>query len=104
MDRIEQLHRFGRLVRLQPANAVQPHGGIASQQRRPFLQGFLHAAFAEVLLAGGDQLFDLDCGPRLADGDELDVRGIAPGKLRSDRDRVQDFPASVGSTAHRLAL
>jgi len=89
---------------LQAADAVQADARIASQQGRPLLQRFLDPAFAKVLLTGCDHLFDLGRGPRLADGDKLDLRRVASGHLRCGRNLAQDFPASVSSAAHRVAL
>ena len=74
-------HRLVRLVRLQPADHVQADVGMRVAQRGPFGGGFLHPAFAEIALAGGDQRLDLLGVAGLGDGDQRDLGGIAAGEL-----------------------
>lgn len=69
MNCVEQLHRFRRFVGLQPSDTVKPDVGVTREQRWPFAKGFLDAAFAEIPLAGRDQLLDLLDGSPLADRD-----------------------------------
>ena len=82
MDGIEQLDRFGSLVRLQPPDLVHADVGMAPEQCRPFSERFLDPVLAEVALARGNQRLDLFDRTALTDRDQLDVGGIAPGELR----------------------
>ena len=85
VDGIEHGHGFGRLVGLQLADHVQPKVRMSIAERRPFGDGFLHPAFAELALAGGDQREDVVNIMRFGDRDQRDVRRSA---LRLDRGRA----------------
>ena len=104
MDRVEQLHRFGRLVRLEPADAVEADVGMAGEQRRPFGERFLHPVLAEVALAGVDQRLDLLGRRPLLTAISWTSRGIALGERGGRGDAVEDLLTSVGGAAHRGAL
>src|SRR6185503_10367654 len=104
MDHVEQSDRLGRLVRLEPADAVQPDAGMAGEQRRPLGERLLDPAFAEIALSRGDQVGDLLGGTRLADGDKLDVRWLASSELRSRGDAVDDMLAAGRGAAHAARL
>src|SRR6476660_10032362 len=104
MNRVEQLHRLFRLVRLQPTDAVQAYVGIAHEQVRPFHECFLDPAFSEIALSRGDEFLDLFGGPRLADGDELDIVGLAPGKLSSRGNSFKYVLPSARSAVHPSRL
>ncbi len=81
---------------------MKPNLRIAGDQRRPFRQGFLNPALAEIALPGGDQFLDLLGRPRLADGDQADVVRIALGDSSCARDLVQDSLTALGGNAHRV--
>ena len=95
MDDIEQLHRVGRLVRLQLADLVESDIGISRKQRRPFGERLLHAIFAEVALPGLDQRLDFLGRTSLADRDQLDVGRIAL-RQRGGRGNLIEDSAGVG--------
>src|SRR3954451_10078456 len=98
MNRVEQLHRLFRLVRLQPTDAVQAYVGIAHEQVRPFHECFLDPAFSEIALSRGDEFLDLFGCPRLADGDELDIVGLARSKLGNRGNSLKYvLPASLSA-------
>ena len=104
MNDAEQLQRFGGLVRLQPADPVEPEIRIAGKQRRPFSERLLHSALAEVALSGGDERLDLFRRAALADGDQLHVGWVAPRELRRRRDAVEDVLATICGAAHAATL
>jgi len=79
VDGVEQRRGLGRLVRLEPAVHVQPHVGVPRLERGPLGLRFLHAAFPEVALAGGDEAFDRLGATSLADGDQGDGGHVALG-------------------------
>ena len=102
MDRVEQPHRLGGLVRLQPADAVEADVGMASEQRRPFGERFLDPAFAEIALAGVDQRLDLVGRAALADRDQLDVRRDRAGQaLAAAAIASRICSAAIGGSRHR---
>ena len=102
VDHAEQLDRFGRLVRLEPANSMEPDIRMLLQQCRPLRERFLHPAFAEVALACSDQRLDLLDAAPFGDGDELDAGGIAPGERRRLRNVVEDQLAPLRGGAHKF--
>jgi hypothetical protein len=99
MDRVEQSHCFGRLVRLQPADLVQPDIGVTRQQCRPFGERLLDTVLAKVALAGGDQRLDFRRRATLADRNQLDLRRVAPGKPRRGGDLLVDAAQSFSGAA-----
>ena len=102
VDRVEQFHRFCRLIRLQPSDAVQPDVRIARDQRRPFFRRFLDSTFAEVALASSDQSLDLLDGSPLADGDQRDFSRIASGEPRRYGNTVENDFSAVGGGNQNL--
>ena len=54
-------------------------------QRRPFAMRLLNAVLAEAALARGDRLVDDRRGHRLRHRDQLDVAGLAAGRLGGER-------------------
>ena len=100
MDRVEQAHRVIGLVRLQPANAVQPQPVIRRAQGRPFVRRFLHPAFTEVALPGGDQWCDFVRAAGLRYGDQGDVRRGAPGEFCRSGDRIADMAKARRGGVH----
>ncbi len=58
MDAVEQFGRVLRLVRLQAADQMERHVGIALAQRRPFGLRFLHPVLAEHAVTGRQQWLD----------------------------------------------
>lgn len=88
MDGLEKLHGVGSLVGLQPADPMEPHVSVAGEQRRPFPKRLLHPILAEIPLARVDQGLNLVGRASLADDNELDFRGITPGKRGGTRDVV----------------
>ena len=104
MDPSNSLTASARLVRLEPADAVQAHVGMTGEQRRPFGERFLDPVLAEVPLAGVDQRIDLLGRAALADRDQLDLGGIALGEQGGAGDPVEDMLPSLCSAAHPPAL
>lgn len=102
MNCVEQLHRFRCFVGLQPSDAVKPDVGVMREQRRPFAKGFLDAAFAELPLAGRDQLFDLLDGSPLAYRDQRDFGRIAPSQKGRSSNAVEDGFSAVGGGNQNL--
>jgi len=74
---------------------VQAKIGMASEDRGPFVECLLDAAFAEIALAGGDQRLDLLGASALGDGDQLDVGGVTPGERSRLGDIIENRLASV---------
>ena len=60
--------------------------GKRCAQRRPFGLGLLHAVLAEQAMAGFEHGQDVLGVEGLGDGDEVDGRRIAPGRLRGGCD------------------
>src|SRR4051794_5733668 len=104
MDDVEQFHCLGRLVRLEPANSMQPDVRVTCKQRRPFGERLLHAILAEVALTAGDKRLDLLGRSALADGDELNVGRLALGERSRMRDCIEDLLPSFGGAVHRSLL
>lgn len=102
MDRVEQLHCLVGLVRLQPADEMEVHIGIALAQRGPFGLGFLDAVFAEDAAAGLDQRGYGFGGMGLADGDESDLGALAAGEAAGVGDAVFETGQQGGCTFHWL--
>src|SRR5215831_18036612 len=72
------------LVRLKMPDEVPPDWQVG--QVKPFLLRFLQLVLAEVDLAVLSRSADSVGAKRLGDGDEPDVRGIAPGPVGGARD------------------
>ena len=104
VDRIEQLHGFGRLVRLEPADCMEPHVGEPREKRRPFGERLLHPILAEVALSGLDELGDLLGRSTLADCDQAYVRWIALRHARGAGDPFEDSLPSLCGATHGLGL
>jgi len=64
---------------------------MASADRRPFGQRFLHAVLAEIALAGREQGLDLLGGASLGDGDQGYASRVAPRELADGTNAVSDF-------------
>ena len=86
----EVLGSLARFVRLQVADQVPPNVHVG--RRRDFLQGLLHAVFAEIALAGIERRANSVKGEVLGDGDEADVGGW-PSRARR---RGGDARANLG--------
>jgi hypothetical protein len=55
MDYVEQGHGLLGLVRLKPADQMEPDGRVGGLECGPFRQGFLDPILAEIALPGLDQ-------------------------------------------------
>jgi thiamine-phosphate pyrophosphorylase len=104
VDRVEQPHRLRRLVRLETPDPVHSNTRIPLSQGRPFGERLLDTTFAKVALTGRDQFLDLLNRATLADGNQLDARGIATGDPRGCRDALQDLLSAVCSAGHERAI
>src|SRR3982751_3871668 len=100
MDRVEQVRRICRLVRLEPADGVQPDARMTGEQRRPFRKRLLDTALAEVALANGDQRLNLFGAASFADGNQLDISVAAPSDLRGGGNSIEDSDSAVAGIAH----
>src|SRR5438477_10050473 len=104
MDHVKQLHCLGGLVRLKASDGMEPNVRMTRAQPWPFGEYLLNAILTKVALSGRDQCFDLIDGAGLADGDQLDVGGIAPGELGGSRNAIEDLLTSIGGATHRRGL
>ena len=91
MDRIERGDRVFGLVRLEPADQVQPEIRPFALEIGPFALGFLDPVLAEIALAGLDQGADRVAAVGLGDGDQLDRAHTAAGERRRLGDRCAHF-------------
>ena len=91
MDAVKQRDGLICLVRLQLADEVERYVRMHLTQRGPFFRRLLHPVFAKHALACLDQRGDVCGGVGLADGDQSDVAGLAPGEAGGGGDAGLDL-------------
>lgn len=97
VDGVEQRDRFGGLVGLKLADEVEAEAGGVCAEVRPFCLGFGDAILAEAAVAGSDQRRDVGGSPGLADCDQFNPGGGAPGGGSGAGDRCLDGGETFGS-------
>jgi hypothetical protein len=101
VDRVEQRDCIARLVRLEPADEVEPDAGISIAKRRPLRLRFLHLVLGEVAVARFEQRPYRLGFVGLGDGDQLDLVRRSAGERGGAGDPAAHLFEPFGCVAHR---